>query len=97
MMPATRIELNIEEAISELLQDDKIISRIVPESIDPHVRDMKAVAAVNISKFSHSRERKKEDIERYIDADYTTGLAFALGMPMTVFRLISDGIREFTQ
>jgi hypothetical protein len=40
---------------------------------------------------------KKDDIERYADAQETSGLPFAIGMPMTIFRLISNRIREFTQ
>jgi hypothetical protein len=78
-----------------LRQNHKIIYQIVPEAIDAHGRDMKAVVVTNIKKFSQSK--KKEDIERYFNTHYTIGSTFALGMPMTVFRLILDGIWEFTE
>jgi hypothetical protein len=60
-----------------------------------HVIHLKDVIMRNIRRLSHSK--KKEEIKQFVESHFVIGREFALGLPISVFNLISDGIRHFSQ
>jgi hypothetical protein len=46
-----------------------------------------------IKRFSHWR--KTEEIEQYVHEHFTIGPDFAIDRPVSLFRLVSDGIARF--
>jgi hypothetical protein len=53
------------------------------------------IVMANIKQVSHSKQ--KEEIQEYIETHYRRGLTCALGMPMTIFQLISERINKFSK
>jgi hypothetical protein len=89
------VALILDDKPIDQVQDHKIIDRIIPEQNDEHTERMKLIPVANIEKFSDSK--RKEEIAEYVETHSRRGTAFALGMPMTVFQPISDGIAKFSQ
>jgi hypothetical protein len=70
------------------------MNRDAPVGSPPHVIHLKDVAMRNIRRFSHS---KKKEIKQFVQSHFAIGREFALGLPISVLDLISDGIRHFNQ
>jgi hypothetical protein len=60
-----------------------------------HVIHLKDVAMRNIRRFSHFK--KKEEIKQFVESHFAIRREFALGLPISVLDLISNGIRHFSQ
>jgi hypothetical protein len=54
---------------------------------------MKDLAMQNIKRFSQSKG--KADIKAYVDKNFTMGSQSALGLPIAIFDMISEGIAHF--
>jgi hypothetical protein len=53
---------------------------------------LKEVAVGNTKRFS--RSKRKEEIRQFVEGNFVIGTEFALGLPISVLDLISDGIRR---
>jgi hypothetical protein len=65
----------------------------VPDAWPVHIASMKDLPMRNIKRFS--RPRKKDGIKMYMGKNFTMGSQFALGLPIPIFDLISEGIAHF--
>jgi hypothetical protein len=65
----------------------------VPDASPVHITGTKDLAMRNIKWFS--RSKRKDDIKAYMDKSFTMGSQFALGLPIAIFDLISEGIVHF--
>jgi hypothetical protein len=71
------------------------MNRNPPDNSRLHLVHLKEVAVRNVKRFSHSK--RKEEIRQFIKGSIVSGTEFALGLPISVLDLISDGIRHFSQ
>jgi hypothetical protein len=71
------------------------MNRHAPVESPLHAIDLNDVAMRNIRRFSHSK--KKEEIRQFVENHFAIGQEFALGLPISVFDLISDRIRHVNQ
>jgi hypothetical protein len=69
------------------------IEREVPDASRVHIAYMKDLAMRNIKRFS--RSKKKDDIKTHVDKNFMMGSQFALGLPVAIFDLMSEGITHF--
>jgi hypothetical protein len=60
------------------------------EQLPARISYLKNLAAENIKRFSNSRE--KTAIVPYVEANFVLGDEFALGLPISILNLISNGI-----
>jgi hypothetical protein len=72
-----------------------IIAKIVPKQNDEHTERMKVIAMTMANMKKHSKQR--EEIQEYIERHDRQATRFALGMPMSIFQLISNGIAKFSK
>jgi hypothetical protein len=93
---APEIELNLIGATSDL--------RIAIEKIEqadgslPHheVREQwERTAGEHIQRFSYAR-KKKEEIQAYLPENFTIASGFAMGLPISLYKVISDGTDSFS-
>jgi hypothetical protein len=73
--------------------DVRTLEREIPNESPAHIMFVKDFAVRNIRRFSGSR--KKEEVREYVEENLFVGAEFALGLPMSVLGLISEGIRHF--
>jgi hypothetical protein len=73
--------------------DVQKLERQVPDDSPQHITDLNDLAVRNIKRFSHSR--KREEIRKYVDNNFVMSADFPLGLPISVFDLISGGIEHF--
>jgi hypothetical protein len=71
------------------------VNRDAPVKLPLHMVHLKDVAMRNIGRFS--RSKKKEEIKQFVESHFAIGREFALGLPISVLDLISDGIKHFSQ
>jgi hypothetical protein len=64
------------------------ISREAPEGTSIYLINL-----TNIKRFSHSRNR--EEINKYVEENFVFGGEFDFGLLISVFDMISSGIRHF--
>ena len=84
-----QIENQFNELIIDIQEDKKTIKNIEHNSI-------KAMAVRSIKKFAHVKKKKKE-IEKFFDDNYKPEYKeFALGYPIELFVVISNGIDAFS-
>ena len=77
------------ELILDIQDDEKATKKIEYDAI-------KEIGVKNIKKFSHVKKKKKE-IEQYFDENYKPKYQeFALGYPIELFTVISNGIEQFS-
>jgi hypothetical protein len=88
------LDLDLDEYVPDLNLVIHPLER--PEVVAPsNPAKLQAQAVSQIKRFSHSR--KTMEIEAYVHNHFVIGNEFALGRPISVFRLISDGIAHFSQ
>jgi hypothetical protein len=78
---------------SKCVLDMRTLEREIPNESPAHIMYVKDLAVRNIRHFSGSR--KKEEISEYVEANLVVGPELALGLPMSVLGLISEGIEHF--
>jgi hypothetical protein len=86
-------DLSFTDTWSECVLDIVTIEREVPNASPVQIADMKDLAMRNIKRFSLSK--RKDDIKAYVDKNFTKGSQFALGLPIAILDLISEGIAHF--
>jgi hypothetical protein len=62
---------------------------------EQHTRGLKTFAQKTIKRFSHAKDKQK--ISRYVDDHFVIGETFALGILLSVLKLISTVISEFSK
>jgi hypothetical protein len=65
----------------------------VPDASPVHIAYMKDLVMRNIKQFS--RSKGKNDTKACVDKNFRMGSQFALGLPISIFDLISEGIAHF--
>jgi hypothetical protein len=92
-VPDVNLELRVPAtAVTVVLERLEREERIVPSSED--CARWQARAVREIKNFSHSK--KTAEIREYVREHFQVGSGFALGLPVSVFGLISDGISRFS-
>jgi hypothetical protein len=88
------LDLDLDEDVLDL---NLVIHPLeCPEVVAPsNPAKLQAQAVRQIKRFSHWR--KTMGIEAYVHNHFVIGDELALGRPLSVFRLISDGIAHFSQ
>jgi hypothetical protein len=71
------------------------IDRHIPDESPTHFEYVRDITIRNIKRFSKSK--KKDEIRRYVDENLIMGEEFALGLPISLLNLISQGIQQFSQ
>jgi hypothetical protein len=71
------------------------LERQTPDESPTHLEYVKDIAIRNIKRFS--RSKKKDEIRRYVDDNLVMGEEFALGLPISLLDLISEGIQYFSR
>jgi hypothetical protein len=69
------------------------VDREVPDASPVHISYMKDLAMLNIKRFSLSK--RKDDMKVDVEKKFTIGSQFALGLPIAIFDLISEGVAHF--
>jgi hypothetical protein len=88
------LKLNLDDDVPNLNLVIHPLER--PEMVTPpNPAKLQAQAVRQIKRFSYSR--KTMEIEAYVQNHFVIGNEFSLGRPISVFRLISDGIAHFSQ
>jgi hypothetical protein len=64
-----------------------------PDESPEHIEYGKVLATRNAKRFSGSR--KKDEIRRDVDENRVVGAEFALGPPISLLDLLSEGIQHF--
>jgi hypothetical protein len=85
--------LSFHETWQNCVLDLQHLERDAPDETMEHIEYVQNIAYRNIKRFSGSR--KKEDIRRYVQQNLVLGEEFALGLPISVHQLISEGIYFF--
>jgi hypothetical protein len=85
--------LSSTDSWSEWVLDIVAIEREVPDTSPVHIAYTKDLAIRNIKRLS--RPKSKDDINAYVDENFTMGSQFALGLPIAIFGLILEGIAHF--
>jgi hypothetical protein len=73
--------------------DIRKVDRERPEQLPARISYLKNLAARNIKRFSNSRG--KAPIVQYVKVNFVLGDKFALGLPISILDLISNGILPF--
>jgi hypothetical protein len=95
--PATPdIDLVLSDATDGLTVRIERVER-ARASHSPHgqVQQWERIAVEHIRRFSHAT-KKKEEIQTYVHEHLEVSEGFAMGFPVSLYRLISDGIRAFS-
>jgi hypothetical protein len=87
-------EINLRPTWQNCVLDIVEVNRNPPDDLRLQVIRLKEVAVLNIRRFSHSK--RKEEIRQFVEGNFVIGTEFALGLPISVLDLISDGIRHFS-
>jgi hypothetical protein len=85
--------VSFSDTWSKCVVDVQKLELQVPDDSSQHIPDVKDLAVRNIKRFS--RSRKKEEIRKCMDDNFVMSADFALGLPISVFDLISGGIQHF--
>jgi hypothetical protein len=88
-------EINLRPTWQIYVLDMVEVNRDAPVEPPLHVIHLKDFAMGNIRRLSHFK--KKEEIKQLVESHFAIGREFALGLPISVLDLISDGIRHFSQ
>jgi hypothetical protein len=80
---------------SRCVLDVQKLEREVPDESPAHIAYLKELAIRNMKRFSHSKG--KSEIQKYVDQNLKVDGGFALGLPISVLNLISEGIRSFSK
>jgi hypothetical protein len=94
--PSVPQEFNIsfqETWNSKCILDVRMLEREIPNESAAHIAYVKDLAARNIKRFSGSRQ--KGEIRKYVEENLAVSAEFALGLPISVLSLISEGIDHF--
>jgi hypothetical protein len=86
--------LKLEKSTDHLQSTKAIVRSDGPVPDEQHVKGLKEFARKTIKRFLHTRE--KETLRRYVDDRFVIGNTFALGMPMSILEVISQGIEDFS-
>jgi hypothetical protein len=86
-------KLTFEETWADCVLEIRTLERQAPDPSPAHATYVKDLAVRNIKRFSGSRS--KEEIGQYVEDNLVMSPDFALGLPISVFDLISRGIEHF--
>jgi hypothetical protein len=88
-------EINLRPTWQTCVLDMVEVNRDAPVESSLHVIHLKDVAMRNIRQYCHSK--KKEETKQFVESHFAIGREFALGLPISVLNLISDGVRHSSQ
>jgi hypothetical protein len=89
--------LILSGATSQLIVEIERVERIIVARIPRDQRKhFERIAVEHIQRFSHAGKREKEQIITYISEHFRAEDGFAIGLPLSLYVLISDGIRKFS-
>jgi hypothetical protein len=87
--------LEPDEPASTLTLEIEHIDRIMPPTSAVQAEKWKNYVVKQIKRFAHSK--KTVEIQVYVEQHFRIGGGFALGRPVSVFGLISKGIKYFSK
>jgi hypothetical protein len=91
------IGLILSDAASRLIVEIERVGRTIVAPVPRDQREhFERIAVEHIQRFSHAGKKRKEEIVTYVREHFLAEDGFAMGLPVSLYVLISNGIHKFS-
>jgi hypothetical protein len=89
--------LILSGATSRLIVEIERVGRTIVAPVPRDQRErFERIAVEHIQRFSHAGKKRKEEIVTYVTRHFRAEDGFAMGLPVSLYVLISNGIQKFS-